>query len=400
MNKTNKTILLLVAVLFAVTASFNACSELLFSQRQSGDGGSTTGDPMVSLEVSFAPFDAHGISSLTSCLGDVTFEGAGVTHTITRPPADTAISHLGTSLGTVEVPRGAYTHVRFHLTPACLSGRSLRVVNANGDFSASAQSTIVFSGSFSASADSLLRLFWGTIPAALGQVQSDAGLVPALESSEGRLEYPAASSIFAVTNPAAQAAESVACPAGSTVTGCSADCSGRAGGARFVTGVCHATCETPGPAPLTAYCARDDFNTGITVRSLTNVPRDTIATCPMGTEVIGCAGTCFSGHAGGVSRSGTNGCKIFCDVDEPGANVTAFCKQGTTAEHFDVTAADAPSGTQVNCPSGSALTGAAAVCNIGKAGGVQLLGPNSVRGVCVNGETVTVTAFCSRVASP
>ena len=60
---------------------------------------------------------------------------------------DITVSGAGTVLGQIQLPIGAYQHIKFKLDNTCLSGKSVQLVNSNGSFSTTDSITMEFSGS-------------------------------------------------------------------------------------------------------------------------------------------------------------------------------------------------------------------------------------------------------------
>ncbi|HEX4923585.1 MAG TPA: hypothetical protein VFV50_05845, partial [Bdellovibrionales bacterium] len=172
-----------IFALMLIAVGYNNCSSDNVSRRNE----TITGNPNV--ELSFGPYaSAAGLEELWLCVSRVDFAlGGGAPYQYTvNPNVEILLSSLGAEFGTINVPNGTYVSISFQLASFCDSGKSVRVKNANGEFSSAGNLGITFTGTVSVT-ETRSRLVLDTQPlvTSVAAVTSSADLASALASANG-----------------------------------------------------------------------------------------------------------------------------------------------------------------------------------------------------------------------
>ena len=174
----------------------------------SGLEGTTTGNPLITIELSgytsmssklseFASgkVGALAVSSLTLCFKRLRFKLDGEsTDSDTSLDEDNIDLELGEvnitgstqELTSVEIPAGTYKRVEFDLEDDCTSGKSIQVTNGSGSFSTTSRVTIIFEGTFTVSdSDDVLSMSIQNIVDELDAVTADNQVQTRAEAASG-----------------------------------------------------------------------------------------------------------------------------------------------------------------------------------------------------------------------
>jgi len=167
-------------------------------------GGTTTGNPVVTLKVapyspSFASWfnlitPAHAaVSDLKLCFKRLrfkpTYDGqsdgtSGDSTNFDFEIGEVTLSSAGNTLGSITLPAGTYRRIEFDLHDQC--GKSVQVANtqSGSPFSTNDTITIKFEGTFAAEgSEQTLSLQFQSMVTALDTVTSDGGIKTALENA-------------------------------------------------------------------------------------------------------------------------------------------------------------------------------------------------------------------------
>jgi hypothetical protein len=170
----------------------------------SGCGGTSTGNPQISIE--YGTYTARNwidvlipsayavTSNIKLCFKRLRFVpdssgSGGSSGNQEFYPGEVTLFPTGGSIGTTTVPAGLYKALEFDFEPNCpgsTSGRSVQVSNSNSGspFTSTSTVTVKFEGSFQALENGqVLRLAFDNIVAALDQVTSDADIKTRLENA-------------------------------------------------------------------------------------------------------------------------------------------------------------------------------------------------------------------------
>ncbi len=188
----------------------------MFLALATGCGGTTTGNPVVTLKSasysrvagSFLPSwfptlitPAYAsVSSLTLCFKRLRFKTtySGGTNGDTTDstnfdfnPGEVSLSPSGNTLGQINLPAGTYRRIEFKLSKDCTSGLSVQFTNSqsNQTFSTGEDIEIKFEGTFEAAGEAQdLSLQFQNLVTALDSVTSNTGptgIKAALENVQG-----------------------------------------------------------------------------------------------------------------------------------------------------------------------------------------------------------------------
>jgi hypothetical protein len=169
-------------------------------------GGTTTGNPVVTLKVapyspSFASWfslitPAHAaVSDLKLCFKRLRFKpsydgqsdgDSGDSTNFDFEIGEVTLSSAGSTLGSITLPAGTYRRIEFDLHDQCTSGKSVQVTNSQSGspFSTNNTITIKFEGTFAAAgSEQTLTLQFQSLVSALDTVTSDALIKTTLENA-------------------------------------------------------------------------------------------------------------------------------------------------------------------------------------------------------------------------
>ena len=180
---------------------------LFFLTLATGCGGTTTGNPVVTLKA--APYSSFAgsflpkwfpslitpayasVSSLTLCFKRLRFKAAydgesnGDSTSSTNfdfDPGEVSLSPSGNTLGQITLPAGTYRRIEFDLDDHCSSSKSVQLTNTSGSISTRDGMTIKFEGTFVAAGDAQdLSLQFQNLVTALDSVTQGSSIKPALE---------------------------------------------------------------------------------------------------------------------------------------------------------------------------------------------------------------------------
>lgn len=184
-----------IRVLFVVIGITTIISTL--GQGCQGPGGTSTGNPMKPVSLSFDAYDPNAkvsrvttqsVSGLQMCFKRLRLKVDSATggDNIDLNLGLVSINPSGTDLSEVDLPIGTYTRIEFDLNDDCMNGKSVVITNSHGTFSTDDGMTIVFEGSVTIGEDNQnLALAIQQIVSALGTVTQNSGIRSAAESVEG-----------------------------------------------------------------------------------------------------------------------------------------------------------------------------------------------------------------------
>lgn len=169
-------------------------------------GGTTTGNPVVTLKVApYSPSFASWFSLITPAYAAVsdlklcfkrlrfkpTYDGqsdgdSGDSTNFDFEIGEITLSSAGSTLGSITLPAGTYRRIEFDLHDQCASGKSVQVANsqAGSPFSTNSSITIKFEGTFAAEgSEQTLSLQFQSLVSALNTVTSDGLIKSSLENA-------------------------------------------------------------------------------------------------------------------------------------------------------------------------------------------------------------------------
>lgn len=184
---------------------------------QNGGGGTTIGNPVVSMNLTSEPLAVADIdyiktpwsilmslikpssaiaddkyADLKICFKRVRFKTPETLDSTTEDNIDFnsgLINFSGSEvgIGNINLPKGSYRRIEFDISKNCNENFSISIVNSTGAFQTEDTISIRFNGSFEHSSESILKLNMFSWKQAIQQIQASEDIKGTLESLDGSL---------------------------------------------------------------------------------------------------------------------------------------------------------------------------------------------------------------------